>query len=240
MKKRTVLEKLGFSQKESDVYFTLLRGGEMSPSDIVKESGLHRPEVYSAIAVLADRQLISVVPKGKYKKYVAAPPEKLEEIFKSIQDEFFADIEDVHRQYEEKGKRPLVTFTEGDDSIRSAFSTMVRTLDEGEMYYRYSSNSALREKKLIPKDYRAIRDAKGLERWVITNEPTKAKHTLSLGRQIKAIPKDFDLFTFDVSQLIYRDTVAIIDYNSKSVITIKNDKFAEFQKKIFKFLFKKL
>jgi sugar-specific transcriptional regulator TrmB len=238
--KKLLLEKLGFNPKESIVYMSLLELGPASPSEIVKKSGLHRPDVYKALTVLVDKHLVSVMPKGKYKKYVAESPEKLEKVFKDIEAQFFNEIEDLHRAYEERSKKPLITYTEGTQALTDAYSTLVHTLKKGETYYRYSSNDVLNRKSYVPKDFRKVRDEKQLERLVITNEPTKKTHRLSLGRVVKSIPKEFDLFEYNISQLIYKDKVAILDYNSKAVITIENKQFTEFQRKLFKLLFSKL
>jgi len=108
------------------------------------------------------------------------------------------------------------------------------------MYFRYSSALALNREKFIPKDYRSVRDKKGLERLIITNESTRGLHVKRLGREVKAVPADFDLFEYNISQLIYGNKVSLIDYNTKTAITIENAMIAEFQKKIFKLLFKKL
>jgi sugar-specific transcriptional regulator TrmB len=241
MKQKTLLEKIGFTEKESQVYLSLVKLGPSSATDIVKKAKLHRPEVYKALPVLIEKQLVSIVPKGKSKLYVAASPDKLEKVFKDIQDAFFSEIEDLHREYDEQGKRPVVTFSEGKEAITNVYSDMVHGLKKGETYFRYSSNSNLtNSKSLVPKEYRKVRDAKQLERLVITNEPTKKGHSLSLGRSIKSIPQTYDLFEYGISLLIYHNKVVIIDYNSKSTITIENEKFAEFQKKIFKLLFSKL
>jgi HTH-type transcriptional regulator, sugar sensing transcriptional regulator len=240
MQKKLVLEQLGFTHKEARVYEALLQLGAASPSDVVKKTGFHRPDVYKALAILVDRDLVFVIPKGKYKHYAAASPEKLESVFKSLEQSFLNQIEDLYVLQEEQKKKPVVSVTEGKDAIRDAYGDMIKSLPKGGTYYRYSSVRNLNREKYIPNYYREIRDKKGLERLVITSQHSKLKHADKLGRSVKAVPPEYDLFEYDIAQIIYGNKVSVIDYNSKSVITINNDKFAEFQKKLFKLLFKKL
>lgn len=55
-----------------------------------------------------------------------------------------------------------------------------------------------------------------------------------------AIPKNYDLFEDNVTKLIYSNKVAIIDHNTHTSFIVENQKFANFEKKIFKLLFKYL
>lgn len=181
-----------------------------------------------------------MVPKGKYHVYAAQSPKKILGIITSLQQEATEELTSMQEQYDTQGKKPVITYAEGRQAITAAFSDVVHSLKRGEMYYRYSSNKSLDRENFVPKDYRQIRDQKGLERLVITNVPSKNHHTNKLGRIIKAVPPDFDLFEYDITQIIYGDKVSIIDYNTGTAITIQNKVLAEFQKKIFKLLFGKL
>lgn len=236
----SILEKIGFSKEESAVYHTLLEIGPCTMSDIVRKTGLHRPKAYHIVAVLANKELVGVMPKGKQKKYVAESPDKIEKLFTSLEEQFNKEIQGLYESYETKGKKPVVTYAEGDKSIINAYSDIVHSLKKNDTYYRYSSALTLNRKKYVPKDYREVRDRKNLERLVITDESSKKGQNLRLGRTVKAVPNDFDLFDYNISQVIYGDKVVFVDYNSKTTITIKNPMIAEFQKKIFKLLFKKL
>ncbi len=57
---------------------------------------------------------------------------------------------------------------------------------------------------------------------------------------MKIVPRNFDLFEYDATELIYADKIAFVDYNTETAVIIENPKLAEFQKKIFKLLFMKL
>jgi DNA-binding transcriptional regulator GbsR (MarR family) len=239
-KKISVLEMLGFDARESEVYKTMLVHGPSSISDLQKYTGIHRPTMYAIVKRLMDRELVSIQPKGKQKLYVAAPPERIRHALSQASLAIESEITELEESYKTSGSKPIVTYSEGGKAITAAFSDMVHSLKRGETYYRYSSANTLNRETYVPKDYRKVRDQKQLERLVITNEPTRRLHTNQLGRIVKAVPPQFDLFDYNIAQIMYKDKVSILDYNTKSVITIQNKKFAEFQKKIFKLLFSKL
>jgi hypothetical protein len=90
------------------------------------------------------------------------------------------------------------------------------------------------------REYRALREAKELERFVITGKKSYEKKHVDLTRAIKMVPPDFDLFEHDVSQLIYGSNILLIDYASETAIRIENPTMAQFQKKLFQLLWKLL
>jgi hypothetical protein len=61
-----------------------------------------------------------------------------------------------------------------------------------------------------------------------------------LERDIVIIPKEYDEFDQDVTMTIYGDKVAYIDFTNESSIIIESPMIAEFQKKLFILLHKKL
>ena len=237
---KTVLEQIGMSREEELIYKALLNKGPLSISDMVRQTKMHRPTIYKSLPNLIELGLVSVVPKGKYKLYIAGSPEKIEKIFNDLEDNFNAEIYDLHETYKMRDKKPIVTYTEGDKAIRSVFSDVVHSLNKNEVYYRYSSALTLSRKKYVPVDYRIIRDRKSLERFIITDESSKKIISRKLGKSVKTVPKDYDLFDLNITQIIYGNKVALIDYNSKTVIVIENEMIAQFQKKIFKLLYSKL
>jgi hypothetical protein len=54
------------------------------------------------------------------------------------------------------------------------------------------------------------------------------------------MPEDFGNFDYNITQIIYGDRVAFIDYNSETALVIESKVIADFQEHIFKMLYKKL
>ncbi len=238
------LTKLGLSAKEAAVYLALLTHGALGVSNIARHAILYRTDVYAALHVLMEAALVSSTQKGKQKHYLAQPPSVLEEKFVELANSFDTQLAALT---ELKNKvspdEPRVHFTTGKKAIRALYDDIVLSLDKGETYYRYSSakvEGSDTRGNYLSKKYRLLRDKKGIERKVITNARNMASKRPRLERDIKVIPPDFDLFEYNISQIIYRDKVAVIDYNSETAVVIDNPLVAKFQKRIFELLFKKL
>lgn len=246
MEHKEFLTKLGLSERASIVYLTLLEGGGMSVSDLSRKTKLYRTMIYEAIAELEREGLATMSLKGKYKRYSAESPKKLETKFLELSNQFDDELTQLTMlQRSPVSRRPIVKYVEGAKGITAIYDDIVETLKKGETYYRYSSSNVHNQKtdvrpRYLSKKYRLLRDAKQLERKVITNVPNKLNKRQRLEREIKVVPPDFDLFEYNISQIIYADKVAVIDYNSETAVVIENESVAKFQAKIFELLFRKL
>ena len=242
MKKETsLLQNLGLDQHEAFIYEKLLEKETNSITDIEKLTKLHRPQIYAAIDKLLEKSLVHVVVKGKRKFYTATSPQLVEQIFARKEKEFFDYVESLHKKYEKShSHKPEVTFSEGKEAIQKTYMDIPNEVKKDEMYYRYMPVSKLYRSKYIPKNYRESRDKKGLERMIITNKHTMHERSNHLTRTVKAVPAHFDLFEYEMSLTMFNDKVVLVDFETESVIEIKHERFAEFQKKVFKLLFSKL
>jgi sugar-specific transcriptional regulator TrmB len=232
------LHRLGLTPNQSKVYTSLVESGPALVSTIAHRSGLHRPTVYLALPALIEQGLVSVFPKRKQKMYVAEPPEKLRRLFEQFSVQFQEMLPQLSRNYSKRSARPLIKFLEGKKAIAFVFEDIVRTLKRGEVFYRYSSRKATTNgDAYIPKSYRELRDRKQLQRFVITNELVSKGKRPRLERAVKVVPRKFDLFEYDVTQLIYADKIAFVDYSSQTAVIIENPSIATFQRKLFELLY---
>ena len=78
------------------------------------------------------------------------------------------------------------------------------------------------------------------QREVITNIQTAKSKRPDLDRFVKVMPEDFGPFEHNVTEIIYGDKIAFIDYNSETAMIIESKRIAEFQKQIFQTFHKKL
>jgi len=128
---------------------------------------------------------------------------------------------------------------EWENFAKHVFDDVANCLDKDETYYRYSSATSLYGKDTYT-HYRKIRDQKNLQSEVITSDHIAKLKPKNLSQDIVTIPKNYDLFNDDVSRVIYKDKVAIIDYSNQVSFIIQNQKLATFERKIFKLLFRYL
>jgi len=242
MDKNQILEKIGLTKHESAIYLALLELGPSNISRISQKTAIHRPLIYKALPSLLNKKLITQSQRKKGKIYIAEPPNRLEALFDDLKIDFFEILPDLEDSYSNNEQKPKVRFLEGKDGTKRVFDDIVRSLKKGDTFYRFSSNTDGVEKKdkYLPRSYRSIRDAKMLQREVITNEQTSKQKTPKLDRFVKIMPADFGPFEHNVTEVVYGNKVAFIDYNSETAMIIESRRIAEFQKHIFKMFYKKL
>ena len=237
-----ILTKIGLSSIEAKIYQVLISQGVMSVAAIAQRTGLYRPQIYKYIPILIGKDLVAESRHGRRKVYMAESPRRLEKIADNIKVDVQRQIPELLQIYNSSETKPAVSYFEGERGIRHVYEDLVATCKKGDIFYRYESPRNYRAtRKYIPHAYlERIRDRVEVERLIITNEITRQQKKRRLGRLIKVVPPKYDLFDYDITQLIYGDKVAFIDFRSETVTLIDSPIFAEFQKKIFKLLFDKL
>lgn len=240
-----LLKKLGLSEGACIVYLTLLESTPLGVSDISRKTGEYRPAIYRALAELTRHELVTVTPGTKRKRYHAEPPEQLRNLVESSLAEFDQHLPELAERYKLRGRTPFVRVFEGRKGISAVFNNVVERLPRGGTFYRISAERDLgRTNSYLPKDYRKKRDAKSLERFVITERAIGEQKKKRLERAMKYFPhgdgKSDVVFDQDTIELIYADTIALMDLNTETALVVESPPLAEFQKKLFRLLYQKL
>ncbi|MFA6429693.1 MAG: helix-turn-helix domain-containing protein [Patescibacteria group bacterium] len=238
MKITDALRLVGLSDMEAKVYLCLLEHGPNHVSGIAKRTGVHRPGIYQALPELTHRGLVTLSPRKKQKWYSAEPPAVLEQLLDASVTTFKNALPDLQHAYEHSGNKPIVKFFEGVQGIRFVYEDLLRTLKKGDVFYRYSARKEFVEgERYLPTRYRERRDQKQLQRFVITSESVRKQKKPRLERAIRVIPSSYGVFDFGVTQVIYGNKIAFIDYNTDTATIVENPLIAQFQTKLFKVLF---
>ncbi len=72
-----LLQEIGLTNSEINVYTTLLKSGSIKVGDLMKLVDLHRSRIYEAISRLTEKGLVSYVIKNNIKYFEATDPERL-------------------------------------------------------------------------------------------------------------------------------------------------------------------
>jgi len=238
----TLLHTIGLSKHESSIYYSLLQTGPAKISTISRHCGLHRPTIYQTIPKLIKKGLVTSTTKGKQKIFIPEPPEKLKKLLTELGDNLNNAIPEMEKLFDTFGKRPIIKFLEGTDGIKQVHQDLVDSLKKDEVYYRFTSNLGLKKfKEFLPKNYHKITEQKQLQRLIINNERVAKEdeaYRPKLNRITKKIPGNLSKFEHDVNQIIYGNKVAYLDSNTETAFVIENKKIADFQRDIFKTLWK--
>jgi len=239
-KPEEIFRRLGMSKHAYSVYEAARKNPGISATGIVSATSAHRPAAYRAIEELIQAKLLIRVRKGKRYGYESLSEKRVIELFsKEIKD-----AKEVLPQTN-VGAKEVVNSTmklfHGPEGIRAVFDDVVNHMPRAGTFFRYTSERDLNKvNSYLSPGYRAIRDRKRLERQVISNQVSGSRKKPRLERFIKYIPKEVGLFDQNIIQLIYGVRTAFIDLNTEECMIIENAALAEFQKVIFKQLYKKL
>lgn len=238
---KNILQSIGLTSVESSLYLCLNNKGILGISDLQKNTSHHRPAIYSAISTLLEKGLVFEIIEGKRKKYKAAKPARLYNVMDTIEENLNGIIPTLSHNQTKNSSELIVEHLEGKNGLGNAFLDVVETLKKGGHFYRYSSaKEQIHIDSYVPKNYRKIRDNKNLSRDVITNKTAGNQKKLRPERSIKFINTDQMEFKQNIVQFIYGNKVSLLDFNTENAYIIENKEMADFQKSIFKTLFKKL
>jgi predicted transcriptional regulator len=235
----SLLERLGLSASERDIYLYLLSYPYKIVSDIVRETRYHRPAVYRALRSLEASSLVEKsYLDGKRYYYHATSPANLMGRLESLILSAERLIPELQTLHDKNAEAPILSVKEWVSGIQEIHRDLVTSLPVGGIYYRYSSSKEAYGNRAayIPPEYFDLQQSKSLERCVISNEKRKADHSNNPNRDIVAIPAGFDLFDDNITKIIYGNKVAVIDYESQIGWTIESERFARYEEKIFRLL----
>lgn len=236
-----VLQQVGLDERESAVYLALLKDGPATVAELARRTGVHRPAIYQTLARAVPRGIVERVVRKKRFRYAAASPERLLELFEHARSAFAEVLPELRALHETAPNRPTVRYLEGVRGIQSVFADVVRKSKPGGVFFRYSSRKDTTSgDKYLPAHYKTERDHKHLERFVITSTAIAKGQRPRLERMTKVVPSDVDLFAYDITQVIFDDSVAFVDYHTETAFVIESPTIARFQERIFRLLFDRL
>ena len=238
-KEKGILSQLGLSTIAEKIYFTLLGRGSCSIADLAQLIGKHRPAIYKALPELISVNLIEKISKGKRILYKSESPALISALIKQKNEALNIALPKLFDIFKNKDKKPKTSFFEGRNGILTAYEQLISSTKTGESIYRYESpKDYKRNKRYYPSLYWKRAGATGdIDKYVITNQRTHEKRHPNLNRFSKAVNIPFEN---NITQIIGNKSVIFIDYDTETAVVVENDRFADFQRSIFKMFFEKL
>lgn len=234
----TLLHRLGFPKHSAAVFEALEKLEPASPAQLVRATKLYRPVVYRVLAALTKAGFAEARRAGKRAVYLSCDRTRIAQAFKGAAAEAQRVLSRGQRAQKSLG---MITYHEGHGGIATIFDDVVARSRRGDTFYRYTSERDLDEvNSYLSPSYRSKRDAKRLERLVISNPQSGGRKKKRLERFIKYLGVGKESFSENAIELIYGSRVAFIDLNTARGLIIDNPTLAEFQKTIFRALYKRL
>ncbi len=231
----------GLTEREARIWKTLAHGTPLNISQISHATQLHRPAVYAAIASLKDKKLITTSSDTQRTTYRTTGARALE-LWRAAHDTAFAvqlkkmttvvglaDIEDGVRVYHGK-------------EMQRVWEDVLASTPKASVFFRYDGYAPpIHAADYMPTKYYERIEHKRIDRFVITNRSLrKSAYKKRLECASRVLPESFDAFEQGISQFIFGDKIAFIDFNTETAYVIKNKALAAFHAKLFKFVFNAL
>jgi len=131
------LLELGLSQNEAQLYEILLRTPKANIAELQQKSPFSRTMIYYIINQLKAWELVREEKEGKKTIYVVEPPEKLEEVLESQQEEmkrrksiFTEMLPSLQSMYRLSHNQPGVKFFEGKEGVQAVLQDSLTTKTE--------------------------------------------------------------------------------------------------------------
>lgn len=147
MEIRAYLKDFGLSEKEIEIYLSLLKGGAQPVRKIAADTGINRGTTYDILKSLIAQGLVSYHHKKTHQYFVAEDPEKLSEAISQkekqlsvLRGKLTSFIPELKSLYHKAGGKPVARFYEGVKGVRTVLADVLDTCEAvKEGYCAYSS-----------------------------------------------------------------------------------------------------
>lgn len=137
-----ILEEIGLTKTESKIYLTLLKIGQSTTTNIVKEAGIHASKVYEFLDKLIQKGLVSYVIKSNKKYFTASEPEVLKnylkekhQIISEQEKEIDLILPELKAMKKSKKESIKSEIYEGLRGAKSVYEKIFMALKKGETQY---------------------------------------------------------------------------------------------------------
>ena len=238
MDEKALLE-AGLTTNEAKIYVVLVNNADISASEITKQTGIHRRNVYDALNRLLEKGLANETLMHKNKKFNAIDPRRLLKLLDEQRSKVEAIMPTLLDQFSHVEKRHSVKMYKGIEGIKASFNESLDLLKNGETIHIIGG---INMRKVLGEgfmdDHHKERQKKNIGTNILFNHAYR-KRPQSLFKNKKyhhrILPKDYYL---PVQTVIYGNDVVcqILIHKEPFVIQVIDKAFADNFKRYFKML----
>ena len=214
------LQKIGFSQKEANVYLAMLELGLAAVQDIAQKAGVNRATTYVMIDLLTKRGLVHTVTRGKKRYFAAEEPKRLLQILEERKGSVQKQIEmieniipDLESRFNISGQKPIVRFFEGKEGVKAVHEDILKAKGTA-LYECVPLDDMVKAFPGMPTDYRTKLRGKTADitrKTIYSSEHTAVEDVMAGRNEFRCVPVDGFPLTTEIA--IYGDNrVALISY----------------------------
>lgn len=233
---KQILEKNGFTQKEAEIYFALLRTDTAPASEVARESGMNRLTTYDILKRLIERGYVSTAQKRGVTQYTALSPDRLFQLIQKNVDEFKDNVKQFLDIKQTSYKKPKVTFFEGTAGLRHVYNDFMSHHDIEVLTVTSATNlyDAL-GKKFIHDTY-TDRARKNIVVKSLNADSPLAMKEMLYNKKASRVMRLYPDHKYNIPNEIdiYADKVALMSFTDQIAVIIENKEIAESMRNLWK------
>ncbi len=240
------LSNLGFTEKESKIYLTLLEKGTLRARDLSRQTSINRVTVYDILEGLAKKGLISKIKKGGATFFTALEPARLlDDLDRQTEEleEKKQKLEDLLPQFLSLqytgSSKPKVQFFEGEKGMREAYED---TLTTKKQIIAYANFQTMKEglPKFFPKYFERRAQKKIFIRAIFPQNKLAFARAAKNQEELRDTRFFPESVTFSPEVNIYNNKMLVASWKEKMAVIIESKELADLQKVIFESLWSTL
>jgi len=221
-----VLIKLGFNQKEANIYLCLLKRGGLVSSSISKHTKLNRSTCYQILEKLTKKNIIQQYSKNNLKYYKAHPPIQLTHLIQAEEEIIYKKKQYLQETLpllnnitnQNTNAEPKIQYFQGLHGIKQSYEDIIKS-GFTVCSIKTSRNIPPSLKKFLYNTYIPKRISKKIQAKIITN---KSEETLLLASQDSSQLRETKI----VEQQLFNFPIEINIYGNKaSFLIFANNKY---------------
>lgn len=231
----------GLTEREASVWHTLSMHGPMNMSQISRAIHLHRPALYRLLPSLIEKKLVKEVRGTRRVSYRTTGTRALEALRAARDSGFAAELKKLKKHDIQTDVSDDVRVYHG-KNMRRVWEDLLASTPKASVFFRYDGYAPpIHTKDYMPATYYQRIEYKRIDRFVITNAALrKSAYKKRLECASRMLPASFDAFEQGISQFVFGNKIALIDFTTETAFVIANKALAKYHTQLFKYIYQHL
>lgn len=241
MSLKRIIEDVGLSKNETNVYLATLELGEGTVQQISQKAGAPRTSIYQILASLQKKSLVSQYQRKGVLRFSAVNPRYFFQQLKNRMEAFETAIPELDALTWQASERPRVRFFEGKDGVITAFEEMLVESKRSKMIYTIGLSEIY---KSFPRYFPSFVERrvryKIRQKTIVIDDVDGRKYKQenisgALLRQVKLIPPTYSYAT---DETVTGNKIFAFSYKKQEVyaVIIDSKDMADTKKRWFEFI----
>jgi len=235
--KTKILEDIGLTKGEANIYLILLELGSTTAGPIIKKSGFHRATAYTVLQRLVEKGFVSYLMKGNIKYYQPLEPKRIIDLLHEKEHRVKETIPELELMQKFGQEQQKATVFEGDAGVRVVFDMILKELKTGDEHLSFGASGGRSENWIEYFDNfsRKLR-SKGVKERLIFNENAfdSIKNSVKINVSVKVLSDKY--ITPTSIDLFHNKTAMVIWTRRPLAFLIESEEFADSFRNYFELL----